>query len=161
MKVKALLIAVPFIALACNNLHTEGEKNVTMGDDTLSKVNISVSKTGALEGLMDEMETADKELHFKATGTEPGWSLEIKGRKAKLVSDYGKDSILFENNFDNIGREAFVYTNTETIDGKTRNLALSVEQKNCTDAAGVVRPQTVTITFNGKTYTGCGSLVKD
>lgn len=114
---------------------------------------------GTLERMAAEGES---ELLFKASGSEPGWIAEYYTDKFKLVTDYGKDTLIIRNiskYFDSgEGYSSFSYKNSEN--GKEIHLNVKLEEKECTDEAGTKKPRTVTITFNDNVYTGCGESVK-
>ncbi len=88
---------------------------------------------------------------YMARGNEPGWRLDIANGRANLLADYGE-------------RTVETAIETEVADGAvTRhtapnaNLTVLVENKYCEDdATGMPHPDTVAVTLEDKTYTGCG-----
>ena len=98
------------------------------------------------------------ELLYKAVGSEPGWYAEFYTNKFRMLMNYGNDSIVLFREFEQGGNLNFSYKNEE--DGQKVNMNVKLEDKECTDAAGGKNPNTVTVQFNAKTFTGCGTPVK-
>lgn len=162
MKKYILFSSALFTLLACTQVNSNGEKTITQGDDTLASVEISTSKVDALNALaeMDEEEEPSK-LLFKASGIEPGWFAEFYNNKLRLVVDYGKDSLILENQkFEGLdNKDGYLL---ELInDDKTKKYSVQIINKPCIDAgSGDKKDRTVVVTYKGKTYKGCGSFVK-
>jgi uncharacterized membrane protein len=99
---------------------------------------------------------------FKAGGTEPGWTSAFYNNRVSLIVDYGKDTlILFDEVFENVTDEkGFAYAHNTNNNGKKIDLTIKVENIKCTDASGAQQPRKVTLKYNGKTYMGCGRLIK-
>ena len=95
-------------------------------------------------------------VDFRATGNEPGWYLEItRGQNILFVSDYGQNRYTFKT------PEPETHpTQPQTIYHTQNNqhkLTITLEGRRCQDTmADEVYATTVTITFNEKTYRGCG-----
>ena len=150
------------ILVSCTQVNSTGEKTITQGDDTLSSLEISTSKIDALNSLseIDEIETSN--LLFKATGIEPGWFAEFYNNKLRLVIDYGKDSLILENQkFEGLdNKEGYIFGEQGNKDA-SKNIGINIINKPCTDAgSGNKKDRTVVVSFKGKTYKGCGSFVK-
>ncbi len=150
------------ILVSCTQVNSTGEKTITQGDDTLSSLEISTSKIDALNSLseIDEIETSN--LLFKATGIEPGWFAEFYNNKLRLVIDYGKDSLILENQkFEGLdNKEGYIFGEQGNKDA-SKNIGINIINKPCTDAgSGNKNDRTVVVSFKGKTYKGCGSFVK-
>lgn len=162
MKTTIICAFTALILSACTQVNTQGEKNITQGDDTISSVDISVTKTGGLLDLAEEVEKAESpKLLFKATGSEPGWFAEIYSNKLRLVVDYGKDSLIIEDTFKDFENEKnFVYVKSISENGKANALSLSINKGACTEASGEKQDYLVSFKLNSKSYKGCGSLVK-
>jgi uncharacterized membrane protein len=93
---------------------------------------------------------------YRAIGQEPGWMLQIqRGKRILFVADYGENRVSAEpapasQSLPDGGRR---------YDAQTGSGALSVliENKACTDVmSGEPFPDTVTVTLNGRQYSGCG-----
>lgn len=162
MKTTIICAFTALILCACTQVNTQGEKNIIQGDDTISSVDISVTKTGGLLDLAEEVEKAESQkLLFKATGSEPGWFAEIYSNKLRLVVDYGKDSLIIEDTFKDFENEKnFVYVKSINENGKANALSLSINKGVCTEASGEKQDYLVSLKLNSKSYKGCGSLVK-
>lgn len=160
---KLIICAITaFLLSACTQVNSKGEKTITEGDDTISTIDISVSKTGGLVDLVEEVEKAESpKLLFKASGSEPGWFGEIYNNKLRLIVDYGKDSLIIEDAFKDFQNEkSFVYVKAITENNKANALSLSITKSPCVGASGEKEDFTVAFKLNNKTYKGCGSFVK-
>ncbi len=153
--VKNSLLGLSLVFLvSCTQVNSSGEKTVTKDGDTVADVDISLSKMDMVEELskIDEPE-ADK-IVFRASGTEPGWFAEISKQKIRIVLDYGKDSLITEYS-------GPALTEGAGFEFKGKDYTINVTPDACIDAAsGDKKDSKVTITHNGKKYTGCGSSVK-
>ena len=129
-----------FLALACFSLLScdQIEKiDKQMDADSTDIANeIEDLTTGTLQAL-DKLSQEDKsELIFIARGSEPGWVAEYYTDKFKLVTDYGKDSLIIKNiskYFDLKGGYSFSYKNSDA--GKEVRLNVKIEDKACVDEA--------------------------
>lgn len=163
---KKLIISLGVLSLtACKQVNSESEKNITQGEDTISTVDISMGKTGALveavEELSKEEATESTKLIFKASGTEPGWFGEIYNNKLRLIVDYGKDSLLVEDNFKDLTIDkTYTYNHASASSHKADALSLTIKKENCTAASGDNVNYTVSFRLNNKSYTGCGDFVQ-
>ncbi|RFS22387.1 hypothetical protein DVR12_11275 [Chitinophaga silvatica] len=92
-------------------------------------------------------------INFTANGNEPGWALDIDHKQIYFHTING-DSIKTalpspQPNSDSLK----VYT--------TKNITVSIRNTLCTDdMSGLMRPNTVQITYKGKTYRGCGEYLQ-
>ena len=149
------------ILVSCTQVNTKGEKTITQGDDTVSEVEISLSKVDALNSLAEMDEPKKSILLFKASGTEPGWFAEFYDNKLRLVVDYGKDSLLIDDKFEiSESDKTFAYSKAVTINGKNTAISVAINNTPCTSASGDKENRTVSIKFNNKEYKGCGSFIK-
>lgn len=163
MKKYILFSSVLFAFIACTQVNSTGEKNITLGDDTVASVEISTSKVDALNALAEiDEEVVPSKLLFKASGIEPGWFAEFYNNKLRLVVDYGKDSLIMDNQKiegldDN---EGYIFSVQGDKDA-AKNVGINIINKSCTDAgSGDKKDRAVVVTYKGKTYKGCGSFVK-
>ena len=115
----------------------------------------------ALNSLAEMDETETSTLLFKATGIEPGWLAEFYNNKLRLVVDYGKDSLILDNQKIEGLDDTKGYLLELINDGKTKQYSFQIINKPCTDAgSGDKKDRTVVVSYKGKTYKGCGSFVK-
>lgn len=163
MKKYILFSSALFALIACTQVNSTGEKNITLGEDTVASVEISTSKVDALNALaeMDE-ETEPSKLLFKASGIEPGWFAEFYTDKLRLLVEYGKDSLIIDNQkmegLDNKDGYIFAVQGEKDLN---KNVGINIINKSCVDAgSGDKKDRTVVVTYKGKTYKGCGSFVK-
>jgi uncharacterized membrane protein len=162
-------IVIPVIALfimsACNQLNSKGEKTVKEGDDTVASMDISVSKLDALTNLVEEEEQRHAKEHkllFTAHGSEPGWYAQFYSDKLKLVVDYGKDSLLIEDTFENLDdAKGYNYSKAKSENGEKYALTIAIANTPCVyTASGDKEDRNVTVKLNSKIYKGCGSFAK-
>ena len=160
--IKYTLIGVTALFLiSCTQVNSNGEKTITQGGDTIGEVDISLSKWDAVEELSKIDEPKVDKILFKASGTEPGWFVEVYSNKLRLVVDYGKDSLLIEDKFDiSETKETFAYSKSTTIGGKNIALAIAINNKPCVSTSGDKENRSISIKLNNKEYKGCGSFVK-
>ena len=154
--IKYTLIGVTALFLiSCTQVNSNGEKTITQGGDTIGEVDISLSKWDAVEELSKIDEPKVDKVLFKASGTEPGWFAEISALKIRVVLDYGKDSVIIENQGEVINDKVdynYVVQN---------NISINAINKPCVSAgSGDKMERQVTVIYKGKKYTGCGSFVK-
>jgi uncharacterized membrane protein len=151
-----------FLLSSCTQVSSKSEKTITEGDDTISTVDISVSKTGGLVDLVEEVEKAESpKLLFKASGSEPGWFAEIYNNKLRLVVDYGKDSLIIEDTFKGFDNETnFVYVKSIIENKKANALALTIKKSPCVAASGDKAEFSVSFKLNNKSFQGCGNVIK-
>ncbi|HRG00405.1 MAG: hypothetical protein U0W65_01940 [Bacteroidia bacterium] len=159
MNKRILLSGITVLCLyACTQVNSNGEKTITNGEDTVTSVEISTSKVDALNTLSEISDGEETKLVFKASGIEPGWFAEFYSNKLRLVLDYGKDSLILENQkFEGLDDEkGFIF---KTQGDKT--IEINIINKLCVDAgSGDSKDRKVVVTYKGKTYNGCGSFIK-
>lgn len=153
---KKLLFLPALLLLACGQVHTEGEKNIMQGDDTVAHAEISVSKLDAVEELSREETKPVSKIIFKAHGSEPGWFAEFTESSMRFVCDYGKDSLQLE--IDDL--QNMFSSKTYLVNDKKLGFTLRIEDIPCTNDKGEKESKTVSISYHGKPYKGCGEIVK-
>ena len=117
MKKIVLLVASfsVFIFSSCTQVDSTSNKTITQGNDTLSDVKISLSNADKNDTISKQVTEKIPELLFKAHGSEPGWFIEIYNNKMRMLLDYGKDSLLITDAFDNLNNEkGFNYSKAVT-----------------------------------------------
>jgi uncharacterized membrane protein len=91
---------------------------------------------------------------FRAIGQEPGWHMDIaNGEKILLVTDYGEHhyEFPFTHPDSTTGRKSY------EVRASGHHLIAVVEEKPCNDSmSGRAFVATVSVTIDGKEYTGCG-----
>lgn len=92
-------------------------------------------------------------VDFRALGQEPGWYLEIrKGQQMKYVGNYGRDTLIVSS--------PKAEENPQKNVHEAPSLKVEITSQECTDAmSGFKFPQTVRLTVEGNTYTGCGRFL--
>lgn len=100
-----------------------------------------------------------------ARGSEPGWYAEFFNDHAKLVLDYGKDTVNVKYDFTNINKDktySAKIANVSVANGKTTSQALvvNIESKPCTEASGETKEKRITLKYNSKEYKGCAESKK-
>lgn len=157
-----LYILAACCLVACTQVNSNGSKTITQGDDTISEVDISVSKLDALNTLAEMDEEESVQLVFKASGIEPRWFVEFYNQKLRVLLDDGKDSVVLDNQHFDVDELKKDYVFNES-NGKNpaNNILIKLENKNCVDAgSGDTKDRHVTLSYKGKIYKGCGSFVK-
>lgn len=163
---KKIFVSIGALLLvACTDVNSDSEKNIKSGDDTIASVDISMSK---MDGLVEAVEELSKEepsetsrLLFKASGTEPGWIGEIYSNRLRLIVDYGKDSLVIEDNYGDLKIEKeYTIAKASVTNGKSTALAMTIKKEPCTAASGDKVNYTVSFKLNNKSYRGCGDFVK-
>ena len=152
-----LFSAMAFAILAsCTQVNSNGEKTVTQGGDTVSDVNISLSKMDAVEELANMKEEGKAELIFKAGGSEPGWTAEFYADRLYLVADYGKDKLTIKRVNIDLNQKVDLKIDLQSGAGDY----ILIQNKPCQNMAGETEERTVQLNYKGKLYTGCGSFKK-
>ena len=155
-------IAIVSIVIGFTNCDQVAKIDKQMDADSTDIANEVSDMGGTLQAIAKLTEESKSELIFVARGSEPGWVAEYYTDKFKLVTDYGKDSLVIKNiskYFDLKGGYSFSYKNSET--GKEVRLNVKIEDKACIDeATAEKKSKTVTITYNDKVYKGCGEEAK-
>lgn len=91
---------------------------------------------------------------FRGANTEPRWHIEIRPERILMVYQYGEARVEVPNPGVSDEEELRKRWRVET---EEHELEVVAEQRACTDImAGEVNPLTVTVTLDGRTYTGCG-----
>lgn len=89
---------------------------------------------------------------YMALGTEPGWTLEITRERLNYVGDYGEMQIVAPNPGARATPSGEAYM--------TDRLTVEVARGECSDGMSDRRyADTVTVTADGKTVTGCGGTI--
>jgi uncharacterized membrane protein len=94
-------------------------------------------------------------VQFRAVGQEPGWLVEVYDDRLRFLWAYGQHEVTVPRAGADSAAEAgrTVYRGT-TDRGPLRIVA---EERRCTDVmSGEGFSHTVTVTFDGRTYAGCG-----
>lgn len=108
--------------------------------------------TSKLEALveLEKVDDTESKLLFSGFGSEPGWTLEIYSNKIRVLVNYGKDSLIVNEDF------ASTYSN-DNFNYNYKDFRLKIEQKKCTDESkGDTHTHAVTFDYVGKTFKGCG-----
>jgi len=154
---KTYFAALAFLILAsCTQVNSTGDKTITQGEDTVSDVNISLSKMDAVEELANMKEEGTAELLFKASGSEPGWTAEFFKDRIFIVADQGSDKITIKRNNIDLDQK----TDLKIDIGSSLVDCITIQNKPCTNMAGEKEERYVKLVYNGKLYTGCGSFQK-
>jgi len=94
-------------------------------------------------------------MRFRATGNEPGWTLEIGFETSVLVMNYGQDRYEFAAPEPSVNAETGRRLYELELVGRT--LVIELMRKECFDSMSGERFETtVTLEFGGRSYPGCG-----
>jgi uncharacterized membrane protein/membrane-bound inhibitor of C-type lysozyme len=127
----------------------------TKGDELLLEVGSERYTDCALNRLRGPWEDARRRgVDFRASGNEPGWTLEVKeGQQLLYVGDYGAMRLLLENPEKTADNSGFSYRASAGSD----LIEVMVSDTPCTDTMkGTPFPLTVELQLNGRFYQGCG-----
>ena len=164
MKILFISIAILACSTSCNQISTTDTKHITSGEDTLAEVDIAISKLDQIAEIAEEPnhEVVEQKLLFIAHGSEPGWFAQFYNNKLRLLVDYGKDSVLINDSFENINEaKGFAYQKAPNENGLKSALSITVENVSCTsEASGDKEDRKVTVTYGNKIYKGCGKFIK-
>ncbi|MBV9034238.1 MAG: META domain-containing protein [Acidobacteriaceae bacterium] len=90
---------------------------------------------------------------FRANGHEPGWQLEVTAGQLTLVTDYGATKTAVPAPKMETMPDGRRYTGS----GEGRSVTVTVVDRLCRDImTGIPKPNTVTVTLEGRTLKGCG-----
>ena len=155
MKKFALYFILTGFLFSCNVPKNDSEENISinkleiltsLGEEDTVKI-IEENKVEALDN--NRLSKNQKPLVI-ARGSEPGWYAEFFADHLRLLVDYGKDSLILENDFSAINTNKSFNT---VIENK---LNISISNTPCTEeASGEKREKSISIKYNGKTYKGC------
>ena len=144
------------VRAASGTRYVEGDVTFWIkGEELLLVVGSERYKDCALNRLRAPWEDARRRgVDFRASGNEPGWTLEIKdGRQLLYVGDYGARRLLLENPDRRADESGFVYRASAGDD----RIEVRVSHAPCIDSMkGTPFPATVEVQLNGKYYQGCG-----
>ena len=102
--------------------------------------------------LADESSTPSA-AHYRAVGTEPGWTVEIDGGTMALLLDYGERRIVAPAP---TPRTTFNGHRYETR-AEGQPIVVDVTHQPCSDGMSDLRyPDRVIVTVGDRTYNGCG-----
>ena len=93
---------------------------------------------------------------FRATGNEPGWTLEIREQsKLILVTDYGSSRLEFD--LPDPDTDADARTTRYKIEQTGQELLVTISGEPCSDSmSDETFESSVEVVLNGKTLRGCG-----
>jgi heat shock protein HslJ/membrane-bound inhibitor of C-type lysozyme len=96
--------------------------------------------------------SADAE-HFRATGNEPGWQLDLTGTTMTLTADYGKTRIEVPAPMPQTSAGLRKYISRDGGE----DLTVSIFERRCTDTmSGMPFPNAVVVMLGSRTLEGCG-----
>lgn len=160
-KLHIIIFTAIFIS-ACTQINSNSEKAIIQGGDTIADIDVSLSKFDAIEELAAIEDPKENNITFKASGIEPGWFAEFYDNKLRLVVEYGKDSVILNQEFTDLKNEkGFTFTNVVKFHNQQTNLKFSIDNKPCVNPGnGNKEDRVVTVELNKKIYKGCGYFIK-
>lgn len=91
---------------------------------------------------------------FRGANTEPRWEVEVHPDRIVMVYQYGEARVELPN--PGVEDEGELRKRWQ-VETEEHELEIVAEKRACTDImAGEVNPLTVTVTLDGRSYTGCG-----
>ncbi|MEN7547180.1 DUF4377 domain-containing protein [Rapidithrix thailandica] len=98
-----------------------------------------------------------KGVHLRAVGNEPFWNLEVVKDKHLRFDKLGEEAMVSVPYAEPVKEEN---TETYTIETEKTKLTAVIEHTPCEDnMSGETFELSVTLTINGETYKGCGSIL--
>ena len=99
-------------------------------------------------------------VDFRASGNEPGWSLEIDNDGSILfINNYGKDQYVFATPNPTVVRETG--TTLYLVQNAEHTMTIILRDQPCRDdMSGEAFDTTVTLVFDGKRFRGCGTTLR-
>ena len=115
----------------------------------------AVASANALSaGECVKVDTANPE--FRATGSEPAWTLELGGGRCVTFAVPGTDVLVFAalpEPMQVMKAGGALYG----VQNKAHQLQIGIERRNCSgDLNGAYTTHTVSVRLNGQEYRGCG-----
>lgn len=99
-------------------------------------------------------------VSFWATGSEPGWTLEIGPDNVRFITNYGADTLLFPTLEYQTDAEQRTSTMVTTTTGHQLTIRLSGHEGGCSDnMSGEQFETTVELSLDGTEYRGCGAAL--
>lgn len=151
---KIILAFITLSFFSCEQIEKLDKQSEPDSTDIANEIADIKTKMDAVEQLAKEGKPS---LLVKAFGTEPGWLMEIYPSYMKVLFNYGKDSLLISDDFDNAADEKGFEYEADNDSGKIR---LKIKNESCTDESkGDTHNRKVELKLQGKTYSGCGDAV--
>lgn len=150
-KIFLLIITIGF--LSCEQIEKLDAQMEPDSTDIANEIADIKTKMDAVEALSKEGKPV---LLLKAFGTEPGWLMEIYPSFMKVLFNYGQDSLLISDDFNDAANEkGFEYS----ADNNTGKIIVKIKNESCTDdSKGDTHSRKVELTLQNKVYKGCGDV---
>lgn len=146
---KILSICSIFFFFSCQN---ENKSSVESNPKDSITLHIDTSKTEENTTHNQRILTEiPSNLIIIATGTEPGWILNIYSDKYEFIGNYGKDTLRGERTFE--AEQIPIYFTSS-------DLSFRIEQKHCLAISGDTLELSVEVKHKGNTYKGCGKIMR-
>lgn len=149
---KKLFFALLVLGLvSCEQVEKLDKQMEPDSTDIANEIADITSKMDVVEQLSKE---GEPNVLFKAFGSEPGWTMEIYATHLKMLLNYGQDSLLINDNFENANSEkGFEYS----ADNNNSKIVIKIKNESCTDESkGDKHNRKVEFSIGNKTYKGCG-----
>jgi uncharacterized membrane protein len=148
--------------VSCNVPKDNGDETIpTSKLEVLTSISeedtVKATEEKTEESTTNLREAKDQKPLVIARGSEPGWYAEFFADHLRLLVDYGKDSLILDQDFSGINNnKTFNATIAESNDHKTIALSIAITDKPCTEeGSGEKREKSISIKYNNKTYKGC------
>ncbi|GIV28368.1 MAG: hypothetical protein KatS3mg027_2182 [Bacteroidia bacterium] len=146
---KILNIFSLILLFSCQNENSN--TNVSATKDTISSKADTVRNNENTPSNQRILTQVPSNLIIIATGTEPGWILNIYSNKYEFIADYGKDTLSGERTF-NIDEVPIYFTSSD--------LSFKIDKKNCIAISGETLDLSVEVKYKGEVLKGCGKILK-
>lgn len=146
---KLLSVCSIFLFFSCQN-ENKSLSELNPKDSISSKIDTPKTKENITNNQRILTEIPSN-LIIIATGTEPGWILNIYSNKYEFVGNYGKDTLYGERTFQ-VEQIPIYFTSSD--------LSFKIEKKHCLAISGDTLELSVEVKHKGNTYKGCGKILK-
>lgn len=155
MKRIFLALVVFGLLSSCEQIEKLDKQMEPDSTDVANEIADIKTKMDAVEMLAKEGQSV---LILKAFGTEPGWLMEIYPSYMKVLFNYGKDSLLISDDFEDAASDNGFEYNADNDEG---NVVVKIKAESCNDESkGDTHNRKVEFTVHGKAYKGCGDVIK-
>lgn len=152
MKKLLSICSIVSLLFSCQNEKTNPVESTPKSKDSVTSSNINTPPTSAnITSQQKTLTQVPSNLLIIATGSEPGWILNIYSDKYEFIGNYGKDTLRGERNF---AKEQIPIYFTSS------DLSFKIEKKNCIAMSGEKLELSVEVTYQNNVFKGCGKILK-
>ncbi len=140
------------IAFSCNNTSVQSNKsNTNIVEQNETDTILTNKRIQDSNVIVDNHKQINDEIIYKASGSEPGWYMELTTTQVRFINNYGQDTMIFEHKKD-IEKLPLLITKED--------ISIKIDKQKCTAVSGEEKLLLVEINYKGKTLRGCGDKIK-